>query len=204
MKKQAEPTAMARLLTPPRWQYTRALLVGASPAATASVRTSAKASRSTPSGLQAGLLGRLEQSLDHRATRGHEHHLHARAAVGRLGVAGDLVVEHGLVERHRDGLGRLEADRGVALLLVLDARELDHAHDDLLVRHAEPDVLGEPGLGDEVLERLGQTVAVHDLAVGARGPSGSSRLAPRTTRPAIDLGSGEIAAVDVETDDALI
>ena len=58
----------------------------------------------------------------------------------RLGVAGDLVVEHGLVERHRDRLGRLEADGGVALLLVLDARKLDHADDDLLVRDAEAHV----------------------------------------------------------------
>ena len=53
--------------------------------------------------------------------------------------AGDLMVEHGLVERHCDRLGRLEADGGVALLLVLDARKLDHADDDLLVRDSEAD-----------------------------------------------------------------
>ena len=92
------------------------------------------------------------------------------------------MVEHSLVERHRDRLGRLEADGGVALLLVLDARKLDDAHDDLLVRHSEADVLRQSGLRDESLEGLGEAVVVDDLAV-ADEAAGSSRLAPRRTRP---------------------
>ena len=107
-------------------------------------------------GLEPGALHGLEQRLDHRAASRHEHDLHARGAVGRLGEAGHLVVEDGLVQGHGDRLGRLEADRGLALLLVLDARQLDHANDDLLVGHAEAHVLGQALVGDEALERVGQ------------------------------------------------
>ena len=80
-------------------------------------------------------------------------------AVGAAVVAGDLVVEHGLVERHGDRLGGLEADRGVALLLVLDARQLDHADDDLLVRHPEPHVARQAGGGGEALQVLAERLA---------------------------------------------
>src|SRR4051794_17250498 len=111
------------------------------------------------------------------------------------------MVEHRLVEWHRDRLGRLEADGGVALLLVLDARQLDHADDDLLVGHAEPDALRQAGLGDEVLEGFSQAVAVHDLAVGdkARGQLGARAADDATT---LYLGGGEVATVDIQTDGA--
>ena len=109
------------------------------------------------------------------------------------------MVEHGLVERHRDRLGRLEADGGVALLLVLDARQLHHADDDLLVRHAEPDVLRQLGRRDEALEGLGEAVAVHDLAVGHEaGRQVEARAAHDATT--LDLGGGKVATVDIETD----
>ena len=103
MKKQLEPTATARLVTPPRWQNTRAL---SSPPWPLTGERAHQGERVEVDalGLQAGGLDGLEQGLDHLAARGHEHDLHARGAVGRLGVAGDLMVEHGLVERHGDRL----------------------------------------------------------------------------------------------------
>ena len=123
----------------------------------------------------------LEQRLDHRAASGHEHDLHARRAVGGLGVAGHLVIEDGLVEGHGDRLGRLEADRGFALLVVLDARKLDHAHHDLLVGDAEAHVLGQPLIGHEALEGIGERGGV-PTSPSLTTPSGRLWLAERTSR----------------------
>ena len=111
------------------------------------------------------------------------------------------MVEHGLVERHCDRLGSLEADGGVALLLVLDARQLDHADDDLLVRNSEPDVLRQARLGDEALEGLSEAVAVHDLAVGDEA---CRQLGARATDDAttLHLRGGKVATVDIQTDGA--
>ncbi len=109
------------------------------------------------------------------------------------------MVEHGLVERHRDRVGRLEADGGVALLRVLDARELDHADDDLLVGHAEPDALGEAGRRDEVLQGLGEPVAIGDLAIlNHAARQLDARAADDAT--ALDLGGGKVATVDIQPD----
>ena len=105
-------------------------------------------------GLEPGALHGLEQRLDHRAASRHEHDLHPRRAVGRLGEPGHLVVEDRLVQGHGDGLGGLEPHGGLALLLVLDARQLDHPDDDLLVGHAEAHVLGEVLIRHEALERV--------------------------------------------------
>ena len=122
-------------------------------------------------------------------------------SVERLGVAGHVVVEHRLVERHRDRLGGLEADGGVALLGVLDARQLDHADHDLLVRDAEPDALRETGLLDEALERVGEPVAVGDLTV-ADEPGRQLEAGSAHDTTGVDLGGCEVAAVDIETDNA--
>src|SRR3712207_7621246 len=56
----------------------------------------------------------------------------AGGAVGRDALADDLVVEDDLVERHRDGLAGLEADCRGELLGILDARQLEVTHHDLL------------------------------------------------------------------------
>ena len=111
------------------------------------------------------------------------------------------MVEHGLVERHCDRLGRLEADGGVALLLVLDARKLDHADDDLLVRHSEADALRQPGLCDEVLQRLGEPVAVDDFAVADEAFRQFEACAAHDAS-ALDLGGCEVATVDIQPDGA--
>ena len=97
-------------------------------------------------------------------------------------VAGDLMVEHGLVERHCDRLGRLVADRGVALLLVLDAGSSTTRTTICWLATPRRTLFGSPASATKSLERLGQTVSVDDLTVVDEAV-GSSRLAPRTTRP---------------------
>jgi hypothetical protein len=154
-------------------------------------------------GLEAGRLHGLQQRLDHLAAGGHQHDLHARGAVGRLGVAGDLVVEHGLVQRHRDRLGGLEADRGVALLLVLDARQLDDADHYLLVGHAEAHVPRQAGVAGEALEVTGELQGVRDLAV-ADESFGKVQAGDAHDAPVVDLRGGQVAAVDVEPDRAAL
>jgi hypothetical protein len=117
-------------------------------------------------------------------------------------VAGDLVVEHRVSERHGDRLGRLEAQGGIALLLVLDAREVDHAHHDLLVGDAKPDFLGETSRPYEGAEHIAERRAVHDLAVTddafRKIVAGGSDDAP-----AGDLSGSEVLAVDGEADAAV-
>ena len=71
-------------------------------------------SRSMPSGLSPAPRTRLHEALDHRLAGGDHDHAQARAPSRPVVLADDLVVEHRLVERHRDRLGRLEANRGGA------------------------------------------------------------------------------------------
>ena len=81
------------------------------------------------------------------------------------GVADDLPVEYGLVERHRDVVLGLEADRRLELVAVLDRRQAQRANGDALVGDAQPDVAGELVLGEELLERSAQRLGVDDLAL---------------------------------------
>ena len=61
--------------------------------------------------------------------------------------------------------------------------------------------MGRPASRDEVLEGLGEAVAVHDLAVGDEaGRQLEAHAADDAT--ALDLGGGKVATVDVETDGA--
>ena len=117
--------------------------------------------------------------------------------------AGHLVIEHGLVERHRDRLRSLEADRRVALLLVLDARQLHHADDDLLVRHADPHVAGQPGGGGKALEVLPQRLRIGHLAVSHQ-PLGQVLARAARHATAVDLRGRQVAAIDIETDAATL
>ena len=78
----------------------------------------------------------LEDAEDHVAPRGDEHDPGARP-VGRLDDPERMVLEHRLVERHRDVVLGLEANRRGELLGVLERREIDRAHDDALVGDAD-------------------------------------------------------------------
>ena len=63
------------------------------------------------------------------------------SALGGLDVSDDVVLEHGLVERHRDVILSLEAHRRLNLLGVLQRRKVERAHDDPLIGNAEPHLL---------------------------------------------------------------
>ena len=110
--------------------------------------------------------------------------------------ARDLVVQDRFVEGHRDRFGRLEAHGHVALLAVLDRRQLDHAHDDLLVGDSEPDPLGKSRVCHEALDGRGQRLGVDHLAVphepggqlGARGLlDAAGRGDDARQEPAVDV-----------------
>ena len=75
------------------------------------------------------------------------------------------MLEHRLVERHRDLLLGLEANGGLQLLRVLDRGQAQRADDDALVADPEPHPLGELVLGEERLQRLGEALRVDDLAL---------------------------------------
>src|SRR5689334_6401039 len=114
----------------------------------------------------------------------------------RSRAAPSVVIEHDLVERHRDRLGRLEADGHRELLGVVDLRQLEVAHDDLLVGDAEADAAGKVVRLEEVAQRFGERVDVRDLAVGdhAGRQLGADRAGDAV---GTDLDSGDELAVEV-------
>ena len=111
--------------------------------------------------------------------------------------------EHRLLERHRELLLRLEPDRGLELLLVVDLGQLDHANGDLLARDAEADPLGKLVLAEERAELLGQAVDVDDLTlVEEAGAESRGRGLDQPRRASAgELGSGDEAGLDVEPHD---
>ena len=104
-----------------------------------------KAERSMPDRPQAGLARAPSSSgRDHVAARGDDDDVDAGARRSRsVAVADHLPVEHRLVERHRDVLLGLEADRVLELVGVLDRRQAQRAHGDPLVGDAEADGLAK-------------------------------------------------------------
>ena len=119
-------------------------------------------------------------------------------------AADHLVLEHRLVERHRDLLLGLEANRGIHLLRVLDDRQAHGADDDALVADPEPHLLGQLVLGEEILQRGGEAVRVEHLAlVEGTGRKRSDRRSAHLGRAvgAVHLGRGDAARLDLEAGD---
>ena len=76
-----------------------------------------------PDRLEAGAADGLDQGGDHVAPGGDDDDVDLRRRIGLRGrAAHDLVLENRLVDRHRNLLLRLEADRGLHLLRILDRR----------------------------------------------------------------------------------
>ena len=150
-------------------------------------------------GLQPGLARHREQVL-HGVAAGADDddaHLAALAVVDALQHA---VVEHRLLERHRKLLLRLEAHRGLELLLVVDDRQLEHAQRDLLAGDAEADALRQVVLAEEGPDPVGEAVDVDDLAlVEEAGAEGLGRRAHERRRASAgELGGRQEAGLDVE------
>ena len=125
-----------------------------------------------------------------------------RAVLGRS-AADDLVLEHRLVDRHRNLLLCLEPHRRVHLLRVLDRRQPKGPHHDALVADAEADLLRELVRRVHRLQAVDEAIGVEDLAV-VEGAAlewvdrGGSEL-----RGSIHphFGGGDAACLDVEADD---
>jgi hypothetical protein len=115
------------------------------------------------------------------------------------------MVEHGLLEGHRDLVLRAEPDRGVDLLLVLDQRQLHGPHDDPLVGDPEANGLAELVVGEQGAQRLRERLGVLHLAlIDNTGRERRDRGAADLTRAVrTDLGGGDAAGLDVEADDGL-
>ena len=165
------------------------------------MRTSAKASRSTPpaSGRPAG---GLEDSLDHRAARGHEDDLHARRAVGRLGVRGDLMVEHSLVEaasRSPRPPGSARRRRAASRPRCAEARPRGRRSADSPLRGGRSSAVRPPSTK---FFSASARPSRSTTSPSRTRPSGSSRLAPRSDATALDLGGCEVAPVDIQPDGA--
>src|SRR6185503_4610115 len=142
-----------------------------------------------------------EQVLHGVAAGAHDDDAHP-PALAVVDAVEHVVVEHRLLERHRELLLRLEADGGLELLLVVDRGQLEDAERDLLAGNAEPDALGQVVLAEEGLHAVSEPVDVHDLTLmeeaGAESLGGGTdqlRLAA-----AGELGSSEEARLDVEPD----
>ena len=113
------------------------------------------------------------------------------------------MVEHRLVERHGDRLSGLKANGRGALDGILDLRQLDDAHHDLLVRDAQPDPLGEVGFGDEPLQVIGKGGRIDDLAV-ANDSLGQLAAGDAREPSGLGLHGRHIAAVDVQSHAAAV
>ena len=152
-------------------------------------------------GPQSGLARRVEQPLDHVAARGDDDHAGA-LPLGGVDDAERVVLEHRLLKRHRDVVGRLEADGGADLLRPLERRQIERAHDDALVGDAQADALAELVGGEQVAQRRRESLDVDDLAVAddAGGQLGARGALDRyVAGPGLD--GGDVAGFDVEADD---
>ncbi len=153
---------------------------------------------------QAGARGCLEQTIDHVATSGDEDDARPRAVRGLDGPE-DLVLEHRLLERHRDVLLSLELDGGGNLLGIGERREVDRPHHDALVGDTQPHPLAELVLREQSPQNLREGVHVGDLAV-ANDARGKRRIGCVVDGDAAvrDLHSGDITRLDVEPYDCLV
>ena len=145
----------------------------------------------------------LHDLVDHAALRGDQEHPH-HPAVLLLELADRVVVEDGVVHRHRDELLHLEAERGAKLLL-REVRQRDLADHDALVADAEPHLLAlEATLAPELSERLRHGGGFADLAALHRaGRQRDLARADDGQRGADQLDGAHRGRADVESDPAL-
>jgi hypothetical protein len=145
----------------------------------------------------------LDHLIDHAALRGDEKHPQ-HATVFLLELPDRVVVEHGVLDRHRDELLHLEPERGAKFLLG-EVRQRDLTDDDPLVADTEPYLPTlEPALMPQLLQRLADRGRIADLAAldGARRQGNLARTHDGQRCPH-QLHRADGRGPDVETDAAL-
>jgi hypothetical protein len=110
------------------------------------------------------------------------------------------MVEHGLIERHRELFLRFETDGGLEFLCAFDRRQLEHPHHDSLIRNTETNAAGELALGEEDLQVIGETIDVDDLTVvkQPRLEDAGGGFRQRETLAVGELCRGDESRLDVQ------
>ena len=121
-------------------------------------------------------------------------------------MADHLPVEDRLLERHRDLVLGLKADRGRELVGALDRRQEQRPHRDPLIGDPEPHVARQLALGEQRLERVRERVRVGHLALvkDAGGQRGDAVAGDLGAAVYADLGGRDAPGLEVEADEALL
>ncbi|CAB4882378.1 unannotated protein [freshwater metagenome] len=150
---------------------------------------------------EAGGIGRLDHRGDHVAARRRQKDLLTASLIG-LDDVQHRPVQHRLIERHRDQILRLEGDGCGKFLRIVERRQLERAHDDLLVRHTDPHAPREiRRLRVERAQGLAQRAGVCDLSLAHDARLKrlvAAALHDQSGRGHLDLRSGDAERVDVE------
>src|SRR5947207_12218318 len=159
-----------------------------------------------PDQRDARLLARVQVAVDQLAVRDDEQDPLRRLPLLVGALAEHVIVEHGLVNRDRQGLLRTKADRVRQLLLVVDTGNLERADADAVVGDTEAHAfLRKAVCREELLQSRGERIWIAQLA--ADDDSGLERRA----RDLQQLGgavvghtrSGELRSTDLQAGDAL-
>jgi hypothetical protein len=156
-------------------------------------------------GAQAGGADRGDEVGDHVAPGGDEQEP-LQAGLGALDDLERLVVDDRLVDRHRQLVGRVEADGRRELLGVAQVGQLQRADDDLLVGDADADPLAEAlVVAEEGAQGVAERRAVDHLAVADDAGLEGRERGRLHIDAAVDgdLRDGDAAGVDVHADEVL-
>ncbi len=147
------------------------------------------------------MVGGVDEAVDRLAAGRGDDHARARALRGG-DEAERLEVDDGLLDRHRDVIGRLVLDGGGERLRVVDRRQVERAHDDPLVGDAEPDAARQLVLGEERAQLVAEGDRIDDLAVAQDARTEVRDSAARHRDRAVDVHfrSRDVAGIQVEAD----
>ena len=148
--------------------------------------------------LKPGVANAPDKAFDHPGAGRDDHHALAAGSVD-VEILDELVIEDRVLEGHGDGVAGHELDGSVALLGVLDPRDLERADGDLLVRDPQAHVAREVVGREEAPERRGEPGGVTHLAL--LDQSRREVCADGSLNVAVDdLDRGDVVTVEIEAD----
>ena len=152
--------------------------------------------------LQSRGVTRCMEALDRLAPDRDHDDASPRAGCG-LDLAERVEVQHGLVDRHRNVVGRDASDLRIERLGRRHDRQLQRSRDDALVGDAEAHAGGQLVLGEERPQLRGQLHRVGGVAIAedARGQLGHGSTGERNGAVRAGDGGGDVAGVELEPDD---